>query len=343
MTDPARTDPARTDPDRTDRDAGTAEFLLSVGWAGAQIHPLAGDASDRSYARLTRGGQTAILMNAPPGTGDDPADFVRIAGYLAEMQLSVPAILGQDLTQGFLLLEDFGDALFARLLADDPAQEAALYRAATDVLIHLSKAPLPKGLPDLTARDWAQAAGLAVTDYAAPLTPQTDLAEFVARLTQTLHDRSDGPRIFIHRDFHAENLILLPDRQGLRRVGLLDFQLGQAGQPGYDLVSLLQDARRDVSTAVETAMIDRYAMGLGLDLAGFAVSYAALGAQRALRIIGIFARLATNGKPRYLALIPRVWAQLQRNLAHPALSDLRSACAILPPPTPETLQRLTPP
>ena len=329
-----------TDLARTDRRALAAQFLHSAGWGAAQSQPLAGDASDRSYARLTRGDQTAILMNAPPGTGDDPADFVRIAGFLTDIHLSAPAILAQDLTQGFLLLEDFGDALFARLLADDPAQEAALYRAATDVLIQLATVPIPQGLPDLTARDWGQAAGLAVSHYAAPLTGQTDPAEFTARLTQTLHHHADRPRIFIHRDFHAENLILLPDRQGLRRVGLLDFQLGQAGQPGYDLVSLLQDARRDVPIAVETAMIARYAQGLGLDPSGFAASYAALGAQRALRILGIFARLATSGKPRYLPLIPRVWAQLQRNLAHPALSDLRVACGILPPPTTETLQRL---
>ena len=332
-----------TDPARTDRSALAAQFLHSAGWGAAQSQPLAGDASDRSYIRLIWGGQTAILMNAPPGTGDDPADFVHIAGFLTDMQLSAPAILAQDLTQGFLLLEDFGDALFARLLTDDPAQEATLYGAATDVLIHLATTPIPKGLPDLTARDWAQAAGLAVTHYAAPLTCQSDLTEFNARLTQILHHHADGPRIFIHRDFHAENLILLPDRRGLRRVGLLDFQLGQAGQPGYDLVSLLQDARRDVTVEVETAMIARYAQGLGLDPARFAASYAALGAQRALRIIGIFARLAASGKLRYLPLIPRVWAQLQRNLAHPALSDLRAACATLPPPLLEILQRLARP
>ena len=331
------------DPAHIDREALAAQFLHSAGWEKAQSQPMTGDASDRSYARLTRGCQTAILMNAPPGSGDDPADFVRIAGFLTAEQLSAPSILAQDLTQGFLLLEDFGEALFARLLVDDRSQEASLYGAATDVLIHLATAPIPTGVPDLTALDWAQAAGLAMTQYAAPLTGHTDPTEFIARLTQTLHHHADGPRIFIHRDFHAENLILLPDRHGLRRVGLLDFQLGQAGQPGYDLVSLLQDARRDVPIPVEAEMIARYAQGLGLDPARFAASYAALGAQRALRIIGIFARLAVSGKPRYLPLIPRAWAQLQRNLAHPALTDLRAACGILPPPLPDILHLLAPP
>jgi N-acetylmuramate 1-kinase len=153
---------------------------------------------------------------------------------------------------------------------------------------------------------------------------------------------ADHRRVLILRDFHAENLLWLPERVGLARVGLLDFQLGQLGQPGYDLVSLLQDARRDVSGETETAMIRRFAEARGAGPDDFAAEYAVLGAQRALRILGVFVRLAlVAGKTGYLRLIPRVWGQLQRNLAHPALADLQQVCkAVLPPPTPERLKKI---
>jgi aminoglycoside/choline kinase family phosphotransferase len=147
----------------------------------------------------------------------------------------------------------------------------------------------------------------------------------------------------ILRDYHAENLLWLPDRWAEARVGLLDFQLAQMGQSGYDLVSLLQDARRDVRPETEAAMIARFCKAKGIDPAAFAPTYATLGAQRALRIIGIFARLCLKGgKPGYVQLIPRVWGQLLRNLAHPALAPLAALCRdLLPEPTPATLQRIT--
>ena len=209
------------------------------------------------------------------------------------------------------------------------------------MLIRLARAPLPADVPDLTAQDWAQAAALVVSDYAVPLGVPMATAALTAALDAALRSHADGPRLFIHRDFHAENLILLPDRTGLRQVGILDFQLGQAGQAGYDLVSVLQDARRDVAPQTEAQMVTRYASALGLDPSGFAAAYATLGAQRALRILGIFARQArVLGKPRYLPMMPRVWDHLQRNLAHPALGALQAACAPLPPPDAGTLQRL---
>jgi aminoglycoside/choline kinase family phosphotransferase len=165
---------------------------------------------------------------------------------------------------------------------------------------------------------------------------------FLAALEAALRAHADGPRVLILRDYHAENLLWLPGRKGLARVGILDFQLGQLGQPGYDLVSLLQDARRDVAVATEAAMIARFVAATGVEAEAFAAQYAVLGAQRALRILGIFARLClVAGKPGYLPLIPRVWDQLQRNLAHPALADLGAICQdVLPDPTPETLSRI---
>ena len=327
----------------TDRISLSQAFLTSIGWGTARRSFLAGDASDRSYDRLWRGTQTAVLMDAPPGKGDDPRAFIVMSQHLASLGLSPPRILAQDLPNGFLLIEDLGDALFARLLANDLQSELPLYTAATDVLLTLQSNPPPPGLPDLSAADWATAAGFALDWYCFAATgDRPDATRFTQTLTSVLRRHADGPRVLILRDYHAENLLLLPDRMGTARVGLLDFQLAQLGQPGYDLVSLLQDARRDVSPDVERAMIARFARKTGSDPAVFAASYAALGAQRALRILGIFARLCLVGaKPQYLRLVPRVWGQLEHNLAHPALAPLAEVCAdVLPPPTAPLLERI---
>lgn len=328
-----------------DRKALSAAFLAAQGWGGADRRFLAGDASDRSYDRLRRPtGESAVLMDAPPGKGDDPRDFIRIAAHLRGIGLSAPAVLAADLAQGFLLIEDLGDDLFARLLVQRPDQEAALYTAATDVLLRLQLHAAPPGLPDLSARDWAEAAAFALDFYATAAGPVSagQRGAFVDGLTACLSAHADGPRVLILRDYHAENLLLLKGRQGIAAVGILDFQLAQMGQPGYDLVSLVQDARRDVSAAAASAAIAHFARQTGTTPESLALPLAVLGAQRALRIIGVFARLClVAGKPGYLALLPRVWGHLQACLAHPALADLRHLCdALLPPPGDDLLLRI---
>jgi len=326
-----------------ERSAEISGFLARAGWGRAERRHLAGDASDRRYERLRLGGATAVLMDNPPGGADDPAAFASMARHLCALGLSAPAILAEDLPLGLMLLEDLGDDLYARLLAADPGREAELYAPAVDVLLRLHSAPPPPGLPDLSAGDWATAAGFALDWYAFAATgAKPDGTDFHAALTTALATHADGPRVLILRDYHAENLLWLPGRPGLARVGLLDFQLGQLGQPGYDLVSLLQDARRDVRAETEAAMVARFAAATGADPATFAAHYATLGAQRALRILGVFARLClVAGKPQYLRLIPRVWGQLQQNLAHPALASFRAICdRLLPEPSPEILHRI---
>lgn len=326
-----------------DRASEIAGFLAQAGWGAARRRHLAGDASDRRYERLQRGASTAVLMDNPPGGADDPVAFASMARHLRALGLSAPAILAEDLPRGLLLLEDLGDDLYARLLASDPAREAELYAPAVDVLLRLQRASPPPGLPNLSAEDWARGAGFALDWYAFAATGiKPDPAAFRSALTTALRAHADGPRVLILRDYHAENLLWLPGRSGMARVGLLDFQLGQLGQPGYDLVSLLQDARRDVATATEAAMVARFAAATGADPVTFAAHYATLGAQRALRILGVFARLClVAGKPQYLPLIPRVWGQLQQNLSHPALAGLRTVCdAVLPAPTPDLLQKI---
>lgn len=326
-----------------ERFALSQNFLADAGWGTADRWFLAGDASDRSYDRLALGNKTAVLMDAPPGKGDDPETFLAISMHLAQLGLSAPQCLAKDLTNGFLLLEDLGDDIYARLIEAEPRLESSLYAAATAVLAHLQASPPAKDLPNLTATDWAEAACFAVDWYRFAITGgHADLSDFRGAMADALARHADGPRVMILRDYHAENLLWLPDRHGIARVGLLDFQLAQLGQPGYDLVSLLQDARRDVSRETELEMIRQF-LGLtgGCD-ATFRPAYAALGAQRALRILGVFARLCLHGaKPGYVALLPRVWHQLQRNLAAPELSKLAQICArLLPEPTPEALAKI---
>ena len=324
----------------TAREADKRAFLARAGWGAAERAHLAGDASARSYERIRLGGKVAVLMDAPPEAGEGTAEFLRIGAHLAGLGLSSPQVYEADEGLGFLLLEDLGDALYTNVLQNDPALERPLYDAAIDVLLAVQAAPMPGDVPDLSARDWAEAAGFAPDWYVAAITGQRpDAAGFTAVLTQTLADHADAARVLILRDYHAGNLLWLPDRKGVTRVGVLDFQQAQGGQTGYDLVSLLQDARRDVDPATEAAGLARFAAGKGLVVADLSAAYAALGAQRALRILGIFARLClVAGKPAYIAMIPRVWGQLQRNLAHPALGALRAEClALLPEPTAKNL------
>jgi aminoglycoside/choline kinase family phosphotransferase len=326
-----------------DRARLAVAFLESAGWADARREALAGDASARRYERLVRADARAVLMDAPPGQGEEIEPFVRVARHLRELGLSAPRILHEDAALGFLLLEDIGDDLFARLIPRRPDMEHLLYAEAVEVLAVLQANPALPDLPDASAQDWAEAAAFALDWYAEGITDERpDSAAFVTALTDTLAAHADGKRVMILRDYHAENLLWLPDRTGVARVGVLDFQLAQMGQPGYDLVSLCQDARRNVPDDVEAAAIRRFVARTGADEDGFVRAYAVLGAQRALRIIGVFARLAMKlGKPGYLPMLPRVWDHLQRNLAHPALSDVARICAKqLPSPTPANLERI---
>ncbi len=325
------------------RDASCRMMLERAGWGGAERKRLAGDASARSYERLTLNGQSRILMDSPPGLADDVSSFVHVDKHLRHIGLSAPIIHAADLARGFLLLEDLGDAVFAPLIDQNPALEAELCRAAIGVLLHLQSKPPAADLPDLSTQKWADSAVLVMDWYRFAITGEKlKDREFSQVLSGLLKTWADGPRVMILRDYHAENLIWLPEREGLAKVGLLDFQLAQLGQPGYDLVSLLQDARRDVSLAMERSMVQHFVEAKGMTEAAFVPSYAALGALRALRILGIFARLClAEGKAGYVAMIPRVWGHLQRNLAQPELSALRRIVdALIPPPTAQNLKRI---
>lgn len=316
-------------------------FVEGTDWGGGDIAFLAGDASNRRYFRVTRAGASAVLMDAPPEKGEDVRPFIAIAEHLTALGLSAPQILARDARQGFLLLEDLGDALFARVIPGDAALEHTLYTAATDVLITLHRAAPPTGLAAYDTGLMADMAALAFDWYlGAPGHAMRDAAHNAMRTTLDRH--AGAQDVLIQRDYHAENLLWLPGRAGIARVGLLDFQDAMRGHRAYDLVSLLQDARRDVPPALATEMRDYYTTNTAQNVAEFDAAYHVLGAQRNLRIIGVFARLCLrDGKAHYVDMIPRVWAHLQTDLNHPALRDLRTIIdAALPGPTPEILKGL---
>lgn len=330
-----------------DRAARIIAFLAATPWAGAGRAPLAGDASPRRYERLRdpESGATAVLMDAPPGPGQDVRPFERLAHHLRDMGLSAPEILASDAEAGLLLIEDLGDALFIRRTAEAPEQEETLYRAAADVLVELQRHPAP-ALETPTPQQLAVMTGLAFTHYAAAITGSCDdmvMERFQSRFADILGEVLSVAPVLALRDYHAENLLWLEQRAGTARVGLLDFQDAILTHPAYDLVSLLQDARRDVSPAIEQATIAHYTARTGSDPQRLATACAVLGVQRNLRILGVFARLARErGKPRYLDLLPRVWKHLARGLDHPALAGVADTLwREIPQPTPEAVAKLS--
>ncbi|BBK34974.1 aminoglycoside phosphotransferase [Allostella sp. ATCC 35155] len=313
-----------------ERAAAIAAFLARAGWADAEPRPLAGDASFRRYLRLSRAGGTAILMDAPPPM-EDVRPFVRIAGLLRRLGLTAPRILAHAPRRGLVLEEDIGDDTFAALL-DRGSDPETLFAAAVDVLIHLRQRTTAKQLATLPAFDvprLVEEAAL-LTDWFLPAwtgsaTAPELRADYLARWTAVLGRAPLGPPTLVLRDYFASNLIWLPDRDGVRRCGLLDFQDAVAGPAAYDLVSLLEDVRRDIPEELGALMYQRYLDRAGIDdRDGFAHAYAVLGAQRNLRIAGVFARLdRRDGKAHYLPFMDRVWALVDHDLRHPALVPIR--------------------
>ena len=300
------------------------EFLAAHGWEGAQILPLAGDASFRRYFRVVRGQDRAVLMDAPP-EHEDIGPFLTVAGHLIDRGFSPPRPLAIDREKGLLLLEDFGDDRVGPLLEREPQRERPIYEAAVDVLSRLAAQPAPEDLPPYDASVMEREALLFPEWYAPALALEVDKAAYLPAWREAWEDVLRVVRtnpVLVLRDYHADNLMVLADRADL---GLLDFQDALAGHPAYDLVSLLQDARRDVAPALEEAMLKLYCEAANVaDRALFRAHYEILGAQRNTKILGIFTRLwKRDGKAHYLPLQPRVWGYLERNLAHPALAVVR--------------------
>jgi aminoglycoside/choline kinase family phosphotransferase len=348
----------------SEREAAKAAFLTAHGFGEAHRAPLSGDASTRAYERLTAiDGQSYIFMDQPPNLETAPCPpqatpaerialgfnaayrlaagrvdaFVAVAGWLRAQGLSAPTVIAADPAAGLAVLEDLGDDLYAPLIADG-ANEALLYNAAVDALLTLHQARPPSVL-SADGSTWP----LLTYDDLALKTAQDLFVEWLPKLRPVVLDAAalaawdaawapirargeGGATVFCHRDYHAENLIWLPARDGAARVGLLDFQDAVVAHPAWDLSMLLHDARRDVSPERETACLDRYlGTRLDLDRTAFLADFHALGALNIARILGIFARLVTrDGKPRYAVFMPRLWAYLERCLADPSLVELKA-------------------
>jgi len=301
-------------------------FLAAHGWPGAEILPLAGDASFRRYFRVfARDGRSAVLMDAPPAH-EDVGPFLAVAGHLLERGFSPPRPLAVDREKGLLLLEDFGDDRVGPLLLREPQREEAIYEDAVDILVRLVGEPAPAGLAPYGDEAMAREVGLLTEYYAPAVGAAVDQEGYFAAWREVwggILETVEKSPVLVLRDYHADNLMVLEDRDDL---GLLDFQDALAGHPAYDLVSLLQDARRDVDPALEERMIARFVAGAKIaDPERFRADYEILGAQRNSKILGIFTRLwKRDGKAHYLPLQPRVWGYVERNLAHPALVPVRA-------------------
>ena len=286
----------------------------------AEVEPLAGDASFRRYFRIRKGDKTAMLMDAPP-PHEDPSPFLRAAKWLDANGLRAPHILGEDLARGLVLLEDFGEARMRDYLDQWPADEKGIYAAAIDVLAELHRLP-PGPFLDYSLSEYMREVRLFTEWYCSAQNLYIDADSFTAAWEAVLGQLlpRQRPGVVVLRDYHAENIMLLGE---LHKQGLLDFQDALNGHAAYDLVSLLQDARRDVSPELEAEMFNRYVDAAGASKDEFLADYATLGAQRNVKIVGIFVRLwRRDGKPRYLDLIPRVWELMERDLGHPALAPV---------------------
>lgn len=355
----------------SDREIEIATFLKDAGWGEARQQAFPGDASTRSYRRLFRGADTAVLMNAPaqaeapacppeatPGqraalgynalarlAGPNLAAFAGLTEELTARGFSAPRLLAADLPGGLLLLEDLGDDLFARAIPAG-ADETDLYRHGVEALAAIYRSSFPSELRH-HGGTWH------ILDYDGPaLLAETELFLdwFVTRhlgrdISPADRDswraawngvfpalETDATGLAL-RDYHAENLLWLPDREGPARAGLIDYQDALFAHPAYDLVSLLEDARRDVAPELARAMKAHFLKAAHLsDAAAFDAAYAVLGAQRNAKILGIFVRLAIrDGKPKYLGLLPRVARHFLTDISHPALSDVQALIHDLTP------------
>ena len=349
-----------------ERGSRIAGFLRAAGLGEAQLQWLPGDASTRRYARFEApSGRALILMDAPPTAEGAPSGpqaddetrrragynamsrlaacrvdaFVGAATYLHGLGLSAPDVVAFDVEAGLAVIEDLGDALFARLI-EAGADPEPLYAAAVDVLSRLHAEPAPSELSVANGEGWPLLSYDALAlktgaDLFLEWWPQySGLGSFSAdavaeweNLWEPILARGEaGASVFAHRDFHAENLVWLEGREGLARVGLLDFQDAVRAHPAWDLLSLLQDARREVEPELERAMLARYLQGHTAEAREvFLSDYAGLAALNNARITGLFARLSKrDGKPRYRAFLPRMWRLLARNLEHPDMAGLRA-------------------
>lgn len=305
------------------------KFLREAGIEHYRLIAIPGDASKRHYYRVISSDGCYILMDASKDHLSI-APFIEVASLLIRYEFSSPRICGQDIQTGLLLLEDLGDDIYTRVLEKDPSLEVHLYELAIDVLVKIFKENLHGALPELNAvilnqgveifAEWFVAKNIDKTHYAVAVD------ELYSIFTALYKNLKQLKSVVVLRDYHADNLLYLPKRAGTEQVGLLDFQDAVMGSPAYDLVSLLEDARRDVPEVVVQHALSRYLAALPtINQEELMQSYAILGMQRNLRIIGVFSRLSLYyNRPQYLKYLPRVWGYVKKGFDNPVLADIKA-------------------
>ena len=317
-------------------------FLRHHGWDDARTEKITSDASNREYTRLSKKQNTSILMDSDPTTNESIENFIYFTNQLRKQKFSAPKIYGQDICNGLLLLEDLGSDSFANILKSKPHLENHIYQEAINQLIEIRKNKIPRLTRKYDLKILLQEAVLFSEWYLSPLRASYESSHLLKILRVTLQETLKQDTTLVLRDYHAENLMWLPDRSDNRRVGLLDYQDALAGNPAYDIASLLKDARREVPKKLQEELIKYFLKKTNLDHAVFSRDYSILSAQRNLKIIGIFSRLSIrDNKSGYLDLIPRVWKNLQDDLKHPSLNELSEFIkSNSPQPTLENLGKL---
>lgn len=293
----------------TEKDLSIVNFLAENGLKSAELQPLAGDASHRRYIRIINTNQKFMLMVAPPDK-EDTRPFIKVDEILRGVGLNAPKIIARDVEKGFLLLEDFGDDLYSKVLREGRADEEEIYLEAVKLL---DKLPTEADIPEYSEQKLLDEALLLIDWFAT----EADREEYIEIWKKLISKLDKTKKVLVLRDYHADNLMWLPENKGLDKIGLLDFQDAVLGHPAYDLVSLLEDARRDVSPDVVRKILETKTPDYLRD-------YFILGAQRNCKIVGIFHRLKKrDGKDNYLKFLPRVWGHLRGDLEYPALSELK--------------------
>ncbi len=300
-------------------------FLSGTSMAGADIAPLAQDASSRQYFRVRKGSDVAVLMDAPQPANPPQTAFVDIARWLTNAGFSAPAIIAADIENGLILCEDLGDAVFSDEFDTRRLDQGEAFSAVAAMLAELHNHAPMSGLPVYTPENMAEMITPLFDHYMPQDQRNAETEEQIRqKLEAILAQTWLGDPVVILRDFHAGNLIWLPERKGHKGIGLLDFQDAAVGHVAYDLVSLLFDIRREINPDLAERIIRDFATACDLPQDSFRAACAAQSVQRNLRILGIFARLATDlGKTGYLKWQPAVWVHLMADLEHPAMAPLK--------------------
>lgn len=316
------------------RESLKLEFLNNCNLKDAQRIKLKSDASFRRYERIIDKDKSFILMDAPP-EHEETLPFINIANFLKNNEFSAPEIIKSNSDHGFILLEDFGDESFNNILSGKSLLSAELsenkiYEKAVDCLINLHKISLTNiSIPyyddAILLKESNQFIDWYVSTLNGEILSEDNKKEFNLILKDLLQSARIFPDVIVLRDYHADNLMWLSDRTAYRKVGILDFQDAVIGSITYDLVSLLEDARRDVNSTLSEHMINHYLKAFpNLSRKDFNLAYAVLGVQRNLKIVGFCARQAVKHKnPFYLSLLPRVWRYINNDLKHPSLLHLK--------------------